>query len=203
MTITRMITRRRRRLRVGMAYDMAIEIARYLPAGARVLDVGCGNGFIAHHLGALLGTPAHGADTMARPEAPIAYRRFDGGTLPFDDCGYDAVLFCYVLHHAHDARRLLAEARRVLRPAGRILIYEDTPRAWLDRFLCRRHERAWLRRTGPCTFRRDGDWRQLFGRLGLRLVSSRQLSRLRDPGHPVARSLYLLEVGAPAPPPSR
>jgi ubiquinone/menaquinone biosynthesis C-methylase UbiE len=196
MTLARIRARRRRRTRVGMAYDMAIEIARHLPSGARVLDVGCGSGFIAHHLSALLGATAHGADRMATTEAPIIYRSFDGETLPFDDRGYDAVLFCYVLHHARDAEVLLGEAQRVLRPAGRIVIYEDTPRAWIDRFLCYRHEWAWRRRTGPCTFRRDEEWRWLFGRLGLRVLGNRRLSRWRDPGHPVARSFYLLEAAA-------
>ena len=105
-----------------MAYDMAIEIARHLPSGTRVLDVGCGSGFIAHHLSSLLGATAHGADMMARTEAPIIYSSFDGETLPFADRGYDAVLFCYVLHHARDAEILLGEAQRVLRPAGRIVI---------------------------------------------------------------------------------
>jgi SAM-dependent methyltransferase len=194
MKLFRIFARRRRRNRVGSAYDMAIEIARHLPAGTRVLDVGCGSGFIAHHLSALLGTAVHGADRMAATEAPIAYRSFDGETLPFDDRGYDAVLFCYVLHHARDAQVLLSEARRVLRPGGRIVIYEDTPRAWIDGLLCRRHERAWKRRSGPCTFRRDDEWRGLFGRLGLRVLGSRPLSRLRDPGYPVARSFYLLEA---------
>ena len=47
--------RERRRRKVGRAYDMALEIARAIPCGSEVLDVGCGNGFIAHHLSALLG----------------------------------------------------------------------------------------------------------------------------------------------------
>jgi len=35
---------------------MALEVARVLPPRADVLDVGCGNGFIAHHLQSMLGT---------------------------------------------------------------------------------------------------------------------------------------------------
>lgn len=196
LTLTRPGTRarRERRQRVGRGYEMAKEIAAHLRPGSRVLDVGCGNGFIAHHLSAFTGQPAHGIDVEPTTEAPIAYRRFDGKTLPYDDGAADAVLFCYVLHHAADAVPLLAEARRVLAHGGRIVIYEDTPRAWIDRYLCWRHDRKWRPRTGPCTFRRDGEWRALFEQLGLRVVLGRALSRWRDPGYPVARSLYVLEV---------
>jgi len=180
-----------------MAYDMAKEIAQYVPGARRVLDVGCGSGFIAHHLSAMLGAPVTGTDVGDRAEAPIAYQRFDGRALPFADGAFDVVLFCYVLHHASDARALLAEARRVLKPDGRLVIYEDTPRSLIDRLLCRRHERQWLHRTGPCTFRRDGAWRELFDALGLFVRAARALSRLRDLTYPVARSLYVL---SPRPP---
>jgi len=175
-----------------MAYDMAKEIALYVPGARRVLDVGCGSGYIAHHLSAMLGASVTGTDVGAQAEAPIAYQRFDGRALPFADGSFDVVLFCYVLHHARDAAALLAEARRVLAPGGRLVIYEDTPRTALDRLLCLRHERQWLRRTGPCTFRRDGAWRELFAGLGFMVRAARSLSRLRDPTYPVARSLYLL-----------
>ena len=172
---------------------MAKEIATYVPHGARVLDVGCGSGYIAHHLGAFLGGPVQGTDVGVAVEATIAYSRFDGGALPFDTGTFDVVLFCYVLHHAADARRLLADAARVLTLGGRLVIYEDTPRAWIDRWLCYRHERSWISRTGPCAFRRDSAWRELFETLGLDVTHARSLSRLRDPAYPVARSLYVLQ----------
>jgi ubiquinone/menaquinone biosynthesis C-methylase UbiE len=196
LTVTRpgARARRERRERVGRGFEMAKEIAAHLRAGSRVLDVGCGSGYIAHHLSALLGQPAHGIDVEPSAEAPIAYRRFDGKAVPYEDGAVDAVLFCYVLHHAADAVPLLAEARRVLARGGRIVIYEDTPRTWFDRFWCWRHDRKWRPRTGPCTFRRDDQWRNLFEQLGLRVVFGRALSRWRDPGYPVARSFYVLEV---------
>jgi len=190
--LVRAYLRHRRRRRVAMAYDMAKEIALYVPGARRVLDVGCGSGFIAHHLSAMLGAPVTGTDVGARAEAPIAYQPFDGRSVPFADGAFDAVLFCYVLHHARDAGALLAEARRVLKPDGQLIIYEDTPRSVIDRLLCLRHERQWLRRTGLCTFRPDGAWRELFAALGFFVRAARSLSRLRDLTYPVARSLYVL-----------
>ena len=54
----------RRRRKVGRAYDMALEVARTLPLRANVLDVGCGNGFIAHYLSGMLGTSVVGLDVV-------------------------------------------------------------------------------------------------------------------------------------------
>ncbi|HYV00352.1 MAG TPA: methionine biosynthesis protein MetW, partial [Pyrinomonadaceae bacterium] len=76
--IQRRWRRERRRRKVGRAYDMALEIARVLPDKSRVLDVGCGNGFIAHHLSAMLNAKAIGIDLDDRTEAAIDYRQFDG-----------------------------------------------------------------------------------------------------------------------------
>ena len=45
--VMRRLKRERRRRKVGRAYDMALEIARFIPRGAELLDVGCGNGFIS------------------------------------------------------------------------------------------------------------------------------------------------------------
>ena len=61
----------RRRRKVGRAYDMALEIARAIPRDADVLDVGCGNGFIAHHLTGLLGKPVVGLDVGDSTSAQI------------------------------------------------------------------------------------------------------------------------------------
>src|SRR6184192_3332925 len=110
--------RERRRRKVGRAYDMALEIARAIPRGSEVLDVGCGNGFIAHHLSAMLGTSVVGIDVANETEAPIDYHRYDGRRFPFADNSFDSVMLCYVLHHAQDVCAVLNEMRRVLRAGG-------------------------------------------------------------------------------------
>lgn len=182
---------------IARAFDAARTIADLVPSGTHVLDVGCGSGFIAHHLNAM-GRSVTGVDLNAATEAPIAYTQFDGRTLPFADASFDAVIFSFVLHHSQSMAGLLAEARRVLRPDGRILVYEDIPERWHDRVLCTFHDRRWSPRTGPCTFLRSDSWSDLFRALGLRVVQHFRLPRMRNPIHPVLGARFVLEHAHPA-----
>lgn len=192
--IIRQLGRRaRRRYQVGRAYDMAREIARHVKLGSQVVDVGCGNGFTAHHLSALLQRPVFGVDVMPTVSAPIVYKQFDGLHLPFAAASQDAVLLCYVLHHCANPAGLLADVCRVLRPGGRAIVYEDVPESWFDRLLCWRHERDWRFKGGPCAFLPVLAWQGLFATLGFRTLAWRALSRLRDPTNPVRRSMLVLE----------
>jgi SAM-dependent methyltransferase len=184
--------RERRRRKVGRAYDMAQEIARVIPRGSEVLDVGCGNGFIAHHLSAMLGTSVVGIDLGHYADAPIDYRRYDNAQFPIDEDSVDAVLLCYVLHHAQDVSVVLNEMRRVLCAGGFAVVYEDIPGSWWDKGVCWIHNRQWRGRTGACTFRRESEWRALFESFDFEIVSERRLSRWRNLTHPVARRFYVL-----------
>ena len=190
--IQRRWQRERRRRKVGRAYDMALEIARVVPANSRLLDVGCGNGFIAHHLSGMLRTNVIGIDLDARTEAAIDYRQFDGNHFPVPDRSVDAVLLCYVLHHAQDLGVVMTELRRVLRSPGQAIIYEDIPSTWWDRVVCWIHNLKWRQRTGPCTFRGETEWRALFKSRGFEIASERPLSRCRNLAHPVRRRFYVL-----------
>jgi len=186
--------RERRRRKVGRAYDMALEIARVIPRGSEVLDIGCGNGFITHHLSAMLGTGVVGIDVMAATQAPIDYRRYDGRDFPVADHSIDAVLLCYVLHHAQDVRAVLSEMKRVLRPGGLAVIYEDIPETAWDRLICWTHDLKWRRRAGECTFRTESEWVEMFERAGFEAILERQLSRTRNLMHPVKRRFFLLRA---------
>jgi ubiquinone/menaquinone biosynthesis C-methylase UbiE len=173
---------------------MALEIARFLPLTSRVLDVGCGNGFIAHQLSSMIGTGVIGIDLAVTTEAPIEYRQFDGKYFPVEDGAVDAVLLCYVLHHAQDLGAILVELRRVLSDAGLAIVYEDIPGAWWDRLVCWTHDLKWKKRTGPCAFRNSNEWRVQFNSAGFEIISERPLSRWRNFAHPVRRRLYLLRT---------
>jgi ubiquinone/menaquinone biosynthesis C-methylase UbiE len=184
--------RERRRRKVGRAYDMALEIARLVAHGSEVLDVGCGNGYIAHHLSALLGTSVTGIDVADATDAPIHYRQYDGREFPASNASCDAVVLAYVLHHAQDIHSMLEEMKRVLRPGGVAIIYEDLPETLWDRFICWTHDLKWRKRTGACTFRYEEQWRELFTQFDFYVVNQRRLSRARNLTHPVARQFFEL-----------
>jgi ubiquinone/menaquinone biosynthesis C-methylase UbiE len=105
-------------------------------AGLAIADVGCGEGENPRREAAA-GAVVSGFDPfIAGAEWTVSgagrYRlvRATADALPLDDESVDVVLFIFSLHHVPKAMlpAALAEARRVLRPAGRLLIAEPLAR---------------------------------------------------------------------------
>jgi ubiquinone/menaquinone biosynthesis C-methylase UbiE len=178
---------------MGRAYDMAREIAPLLTSTRNILDVGCGNGYIAHHLKALLDCRITGIDVIPASAASIRYLPYDGRHFPVMDESVDAILLCYVLHHAQDLNLVISEMRRVLRIGGTIVVYEDTPRLKWDRAVCWLHNLQWKSRTGKCSFHREDEWQTIFTKSGFNVVQQKTLSRWRNLAHPVSRTFFVLK----------
>jgi ubiquinone/menaquinone biosynthesis C-methylase UbiE len=106
-----------------------------LKAGEAVLDLACGEGFFArefHALGAnVLGVDAGaGLIALAQKKSPkdIVYRVSDAKNLSFlNDGAFDAVVIILALQNIDDLAPVLREARRVLKPSGRIVIVLNHP----------------------------------------------------------------------------
>jgi SAM-dependent methyltransferase len=54
----------------------------------------------------------------------VSFREADGRALPFEDGGFDVVVFDSTLSHVPGPERALAEAARVLRPGGWLAIFD-------------------------------------------------------------------------------
>lgn len=94
--------------------------------GARVLDVGCGGGYLSEAL-AQRGAVVTGVDVSEgaldaarahREDLQISYVLAQGEDLPFQDSGFDGAVCTDVLVHAADPAAVLREIGRVLRPGG-------------------------------------------------------------------------------------
>jgi SAM-dependent methyltransferase len=93
----------------------------WLPAPARILELGGGSGYQAALLQAW-GHDVSSVDVQGPHYAPhFPVQQYDGRHLPFPDASFDVVFSSNVLEHVEHLPDLLAEATRVLRPGGRML----------------------------------------------------------------------------------
>lgn len=153
----------------GRERDLPRRLSPYVPAGAAVLDVGCGDGAIAAGLLAASETRSVcGVDPLPRPAPAIPVVGFDGATLPYADDAFDLVTLIDVLHHTRDPARLLGEAARVSR--GPILIKDHYWDTRVDRWLLTLADYVGNAPYGvdlPFNFLRMAEWVALFDRLSL------------------------------------
>jgi len=119
----------------GQVHDdlWAEHVARYAFAARftrerRVLDLGCGTGYGTADL-ARLASSAVGIDiaedavTYARNHFPSGrFLRGSATVVPFPAASFDVVTAFEVIEHLRDWRALLAEARRVLKPDGLLIV---------------------------------------------------------------------------------
>ncbi len=135
------------RLYPGLAAHADLLI-RHLPvgaleSGARLLDVGCGDGEALVFL-SCLGWQASGVeiDPMAVRAARARGLEVIEGEIDsagFADETFDAVTSSHVLEHVHDAMAFLSESRRVLKTGGSLVVV--TPNAKAP--LLTRHGEHW------------------------------------------------------------
>ena len=116
-------------------------------AGKRVLDIGCGNGYVLSRYAAA-GAMVEGVDITDRA-IEISQRRFsgmgltasftriDGQVLPFADSSLDVVTSMGVLHHVPDPDPLVDEAYRLLKPGGEMIIMLYYRYSWQYQVLMR------------------------------------------------------------------
>ncbi|NUT99428.1 MAG: class I SAM-dependent methyltransferase [Saccharothrix sp.] len=119
-------------------YGRFVELAG-VRAGDRVLDIGCGPGYLTS-LAAGAGGRAVGVD-VSEPMVDEARRLRGSGTctfeigraeaLPFEDASFDVIVSALAVHHIPEEHRAAAyaEMRRVLKPGGRVLIADFRPQS--------------------------------------------------------------------------
>jgi ubiquinone/menaquinone biosynthesis C-methylase UbiE len=163
------------------AYKRLLGQFLNLEPGVRLLDIGCGTGDDARAMAELVGPNGRvvGVDnsqamiTEAEKRAAgqplsVEFRVADALHLPFPDDSFDGVRADRSPMHMPDPRQALAEMVRVVKPDGRVVVYEvdfetlvldvdekalarKMVRCWCDGF-----RDGWLGRRFPWMFRQVG-----------------------------------------------
>ena len=149
------------------------EVTRYrgkaIPhASGRVLEIGVGSGLNLRHYGVQVQQlyaldPSARLLQMARKRQldsafPVQYLKASAEEVPLDSRSVDTVVSTWTLCSVPDAPRALREARRVLKPGGRLLFVEHgwaadpSVQAWQ-----RRLDPLWTRLAGGCHLDRQID----------------------------------------------
>jgi SAM-dependent methyltransferase len=104
------------------------DVTRHFAPGAKMLDVGCGSGWLADHFDdytGIDGAPEAVREATAKGRN-VALADVDE-PLPFDADAFDGVILKDLLEHVREPVALVREVSRVLRPAG--LVFASSPDA--------------------------------------------------------------------------
>lgn len=118
--------RRRRLVRSSLATS----------SGERVLDIGCGPGFLCAELleevgpnGSIVGVDSsvamlNLAERRCHRHPNIEFRQADATALAVDDASFNAAVCVQVLEYVPDVRAAVGEMYRALRPGGRLVVWD-------------------------------------------------------------------------------
>jgi SAM-dependent methyltransferase len=108
------------------------DVTRHFSSEAQLLDIGCGTGWLAEHFSHYTGIDGSAEAVATAAELGRNVTRHDvAERLPFSDESFDAVVMKDLLEHVDDPVALVTEARRVLRPAGRVFASSPDAQRWV------------------------------------------------------------------------
>lgn len=171
-----------------------------------LLDLACGTGWAVRYAASVANGQGkfYGVDNSSKmikeAEASsansrnVCFRKSNVEKLPFDDEFFDFIISSNAFHHFANPEKALREARRVLKPKGRIYILDTTADNFfmrtLDRF-SRRFESAHVKIYSTREFR------TFYEKVGLRYMGSRSLFIAFLRVHTAEKRSELIDTQAP------
>ncbi|MCM8775602.1 MAG: methyltransferase domain-containing protein [Candidatus Omnitrophica bacterium] len=146
----------------------------HIPAASEILDIGGGWGFYEEPL-RLRGHKVTVLDVV-KPgfqKAPVVV--YENGRFPFKDKSFDVSLLITVLHHTRAPDAIIREAHRVTRYC--VIVVEDLYHHTAGRWWTVLRDCIYnLEFFGhPCNFKKKGEWKALFKRLGFSLAEAKEI----------------------------
>jgi ArsR family transcriptional regulator len=167
----------------GRTWEALARTALPLLRPGDVLDIASGDGVLAELLAphanryVCIDTRARvvaAASERLKPYANVEVRQGDMHALPFPDGSFDLVVLMHALTYASKPAQAVAEAARVLKRGGRLLLSS----------LARHEHRAVVEAYGHANLGfNEKDLRKFAEKAGLALVSSGTVTRERRPPH--------------------
>jgi len=178
----------------GAAQRMCLDCDEFINRGDRILDFGCGSGIITKAFQQHFNSEVVGADIKDSRTTDIPFKLIKNNKIDFNDLKFDVILISYVLHHTKDPGAILKQIKRM---GKRIIVYEDLPEGFFAKMACFFHEISYKllfqRVDYRFSFKTEKEWRELFNKIGLRIVAFKKPKTKFNFLDPVKRVLFVLE----------
>jgi ubiquinone/menaquinone biosynthesis C-methylase UbiE len=155
-----------------------------LHSPSNFLDLGCGTGWAVRYVSALLEGEGRfvgidisenmikKANEVAQGTNNVFYYNASSEELPLGNNFFDNIICTFSFHHYLHPAKALSEARRVLKPGGRLYILDVTP----DDFITKLIDKLVLRRQKEHIKQYSTEeFKQMFSATGLKFSKSRRI----------------------------
>jgi SAM-dependent methyltransferase len=108
------------------------DITRHFRPDAKLLDVGCGTGWLAEHFSDYTGIDGSSeAVAAAHAKGRLIVHGDVDQPLPFEDASFDGVVLKDLLEHVADPVAVVREVHRVLKPGGSVFASSPDAQRWV------------------------------------------------------------------------